>query len=627
MESANIELVCIKDLLGERFFIPNYQRGYRWTEQQIKDLLEDLKDFASEKKRIDKVEFYCLQPLVVKKMEDGQYQVIDGQQRLTTIFLLLKYLQNTAEAMGLSTNTYELKYERDLGRDMNEISDKIDDSQIDFYYMTTAYNAIKVWFENQGDNGVKGKICSALLENKFDDAKGKDVANNVRFIWYESQEENPRKVFTRLNKGKISLTNAELIKALFLKKKNFEGEGDVTLLQKEIASEWDNIEYTLQNEEFWLFLNQKGYKKPTRIDMIFDIICEQNKFEQNVQSNVKDDYKTFRYFYSFFKGNESKALEKWSDVKDIFRVFQEWYNDLDLYHYVGYLIDQGKKVTDLLAKWMEMPDKDAFVYELRSQIRTHLKERKCLNLDQQYEIDDDNGNKGRSKTGCRPILLLHNVETVIKQGRSSVEKYAVPVFYKFPFHIYKMENWDVEHIDSATENDMDDENSRKEWLCNVYNSVDAQKQEEIEKYVNGERNDFEILKKSLKIKFDNQLSETEKNQVMNFTLLDSGTNRGYGNAIYSAKRRIIIGKDSGEEITIPKITKQNTNSKFEFIKRDSRSSFIPPCTKQVFMKYYSAVSSDPNYWTREDAVAYKNNIYETLKDFGVKTNDGGQKNG
>ena len=99
MAENKIELKSLYELLGMKFFIPNYQRGYRWTEQQVKDLLNDIWEFSKKKKQ--EYEFYCLQPLVVKLMnaEDKQkcqlnadekwYEVIDGQQRLTTIFLIL----------------------------------------------------------------------------------------------------------------------------------------------------------------------------------------------------------------------------------------------------------------------------------------------------------------------------------------------------------------------------------------------------------------------------------------------------------------------------------------------------------------------------------------------------------
>ena len=69
MAENKIELKSVSELLGMKFFIPSYQRGYRWTEQQVKDLLNDIWEFSlKENKRNG--EFYCLQPLVVKSKDD-----------------------------------------------------------------------------------------------------------------------------------------------------------------------------------------------------------------------------------------------------------------------------------------------------------------------------------------------------------------------------------------------------------------------------------------------------------------------------------------------------------------------------------------------------------------------------
>ena len=45
MAENKIELRAVNELLGMKFYIPNYQRGYRWTEQQVKDLLNDINEF------------------------------------------------------------------------------------------------------------------------------------------------------------------------------------------------------------------------------------------------------------------------------------------------------------------------------------------------------------------------------------------------------------------------------------------------------------------------------------------------------------------------------------------------------------------------------------------------------
>lgn len=61
------------------FYLPNYQRGYRWTSEEIKLLLDDIYESNGNP--------YCLQPIVVKK-KDERFELIDGQQRLITIYLI-----------------------------------------------------------------------------------------------------------------------------------------------------------------------------------------------------------------------------------------------------------------------------------------------------------------------------------------------------------------------------------------------------------------------------------------------------------------------------------------------------------------------------------------------------------
>ena len=90
MENTNMTAVTksITELEGNKFWIPAYQRGFRWTRQQIKELVEDLDEFIRDLKR----NAYCLQPVVIKattKEDIGNcYEVIDGQQRLTALYLI-----------------------------------------------------------------------------------------------------------------------------------------------------------------------------------------------------------------------------------------------------------------------------------------------------------------------------------------------------------------------------------------------------------------------------------------------------------------------------------------------------------------------------------------------------------
>lgn len=612
-----IGLKTVTELCGMNFYIPNYQRGYRWTEQQIKDLLNDINEFN------DNNGFYCLQPLVVKRREKdifkkikeeardindvydylkGTWEVIDGQQRLTTIFILMKCL-------GITNMHYTLKYETRSGSEQFLSGNlEMNEENIDYFHISSAKQVISEW--------LKDKDCFSIKDFK------EKLLEKVNFIWYESVDEDPIRVFTRLNIGKISLTNSELIKALFLNRSNFDikANGDIKLRQQEIASEWDKIEYSLQNDEFWLFLHEKGYDHPTRIDFIFDLICEANdlKLDNYKEKIGTDDYRTFRYFYEYFKSDisaeecnnfpkeDSKIVKCWKTVKRYYQTFEEWYNDLELFHYIGFLIDcKGDNIIkDLLYKWNQQTDKKSFLKNLRNEVKNVID--KCP------ELKED----GSNKRECKPILLFHNIQTVINQNQSQRhnEKYEMGTFYKFPFHLYKLESWDVEHINSNTTNPEEDVESQREWLLNIYLSVKEELQEKIKEYFNSSSEDnktlFEEIKKE--VPFSNiEWTQEEKNRIWNYALLDSSTNRSYGNSIFSGKRRIIIGKDKGKLIAIPKLSKDGKLVMTD--EQNSTSSFVPPCTRQVFLKYYSATAGNNNYWTIEDAQSYLSDIESCIK--------------
>lgn len=641
-----LELKSVAELQDMAFYIPAYQRGYRWTHQQVKDLLKDILEFSEKKGNVG---IYCLQPLVVVKRlsdEDSvmkriheakdlsevrhllkeQWEVVDGQQRLTTIRLILEALQQP--------HFYDIEYEtrKDSASFLDGIMNGIPNSDvkenIDYYHIKQAVNFINDW-----------------LNRKDIDRFRNVLLHQVKFIWYETQESNPKEVFTRLNIGKISLTNAELIKALLLNKSNFESNdyGKVRLHQQEIAMEWDVIEYSLQSNEFWLFLNEPGNERPTRIDFIFDMICQEDmlhcKDAQEIQ--MSDDLKTFRYFNYYFETQKQKeeAIQTiWEKVKEIFQTLQEWFDDKELYHYIGFLICIGKSVNRIYREWTRYATKSAFRENyLMKAIKESIRYKDIENTVYEVDAEVPQKLKGGVKQNCRPILLLHNLQTVINQNDvlAKNEKYREGVFYKFPFHLYKSEDWDVEHIDSNTENKLNDIQSQREWLLNAYFGLQGEAFKENRKKIkdffeiftgkNYEQSEdpdklktrnerFEELRSSIDdINGNIRLSQIEKNKIWNFALLDSSTNRSYGNAIFPAKRRVIIGKDQGKRFFPP--TVDENGAIVECKVQEGQSSFIPPCTKSVFLKYYNAASSDFNIWNKEDAIAYMNNIKVTLKEF------------
>ena len=637
-----IKIVPINELLDMDFFIPKYQRGYRWEKIQVEELLNDILRFIEQ----GQCGFYCLQPLVVKRStikdnisevnelknyldtigEDSdligslvselkrrtRWEVIDGQQRLTTLFIILSELRE-------GNKPYNLEYDRKgSGEFLEQIykSDSDGKENIDFLHMVQARNVIRTWLKKH--------------ESKKEDIH-RVILHQVQFIWYESVGENPIEVFTRLNIGKISLTNAELIKAILLNSSNYieQSENLIRSKQLQIAAKWDEIEYTLQNEEFWLFFNDAKSKEFTRIDYLFNIIFENDLFslknvitEEEYNTFIGDDrYSVYRYFAKVIQNQKSKSLDSiWNKITALYDTLIEWYNDSLFYHYMGYRIwtkednknnkiDRRKFIAEQYGKWMEN-DKDTFLKFLIDDIKNAIDcNRNGLNT-----LHFEN-----NKSKIRKILLLHNIQTIIDQQGIQVEKYKQHVFYKFPFHLFKKEIWNVEHIDSATTNDLKTTKDKKAWLLaaiasgklpyqdveDMLNTPDKNNMEEFENIYSKVMSSFpsdDLLKEQ------NEDDDNERMHIWNLALLDEKTNKSYHNSIFSVKRAFIIYKEQGLHCFL------SSNGTVEF-DNEKCIAFVPICTKQVFMKYYTADANALLAWTKNDATAYLDDIQNKLTNF------------
>lgn len=656
MYDDKIDLMSISKLVDNHFFIPDYQRGYRWTSQQVKELLEDINEFRQ--KLVDgydngfiasdrEAKIYCIQPLVVKKQfEDNscvienihrlddiakieavlahanvRWEVIDGQQRLTTIHIILSYLTPSEVKYSIEYDTREVVNRRQQigSKDfLNNISvysenETITNSNIDFFHMGVTFHTIKKWFE---DNAVDKDSFLHILKER------------VKFIWYETEESNPITVFTRLNVSKISLTDSELIKALFLNRTNFISKDEelIRLQQIEIAAEWDKIEFTLQDNEFWLFIHDIGYTNPTRIDFIFDIIRMHDIFNLGESVDIgTDEHKTFRYFYTYFKSRRNDNVDwlrnTWLKIKNYFLIFEEWFNDLEMYHYVGFLIECGLDIQVLVKEYNEQKDKTKFLSCVIERIKKEIN--RCNDLTAVYDIEKEDGGKYPQKAIVRPLLILHNIQTIIDQNKELVktDKYQKAAFYRFPFHLFKWEahkndryGWEIEHI-ASNAGDLEDDKNKKLYLYSVKYLFEKDGREnsillEINKFLSndGENINFKGLKEKIQSRLSDEDNwcEEDKNRIWNYTLLDSSTNQEYHNSIFLFKRMCVMSKERGRK-TICTIKGDCIN-----VDEIVGISFVPQCTKNVFTKSYTRIPQGLSSWTYEDAYNYVLNINDVL---------------
>ncbi|MDO9267080.1 MAG: DUF262 domain-containing protein [Sulfurimonas sp.] len=581
--SENLNLKSISEILDKDFFIPSYQRGYRWDSRQVEDLLEDILEFANNNE--DKG-FYCLQPIVVKKEITNKddkyiYRVIDGQQRLTTMFIILKYLSKARDIIfSDGGQIYSVLYETrqnshndsyEFLKNINEVKEKCK-KNIDFYYMSNAFITIKTWFESNKVH--KGDFLNVLLKKDIKSVDGIqiDFEKNVKVIWYEiDSNEVEIDVFTRLNIGKIPLTNAELIKALFLLKMKDENEKIL------LASQWDEIEYKLQNDIFFAFINSSNYKKATRIEFIFDLLA--NDLDIEIDNLKKDSDKYSFYKFNYFIKDKNSASELWDRVKMYFRVFEELYINNTYYHLVGFITNNGMNIKKIVDSFNNN-NKDDFLNDLKKYTKDITKLEKDKTIEKLNYTDKNDSNN------IAKILFLFNVISTMNAN-----------YHRYPFNLHKKENWSLEHIHAQNSEIIKDDKDRKILL----------KDEEL--YVN---NDLKI--KINEMLNDAKIADEEFDNLQNEIFKKYGDNIG----LHTIDNLALLSRDDNSALN-----NSIFPSKRDKIKAlDAKGSFIPIGTKNVFLKYYSDGVKEAMKWNKEDRQAYLEAINKTLKAYiGEEKND------
>lgn len=555
-ENVLLEPKLVGDISG-KFYIPAYQRGYRWEKEHIKMLLNDIWENGDAN--------YCLQPIVVKKIEENYYELIDGQQRLTSLFLILKYMKQALPFIELKFSlTYQTRTKSESF--LESLDGELANENIDFFHMFNAYEAISEWFE---DTKTGDKNLKAINIYKY-------FGERVKVIWYEvnnvgninkDEIEDSTELFTRLNIGKIPLTNAELVKALFLSKDS----NDITEeKQLEIATSWDIIERELQNPDLWAFLTNKSTSKyATRIELIFDLIA-------NKEEHEKEQFFTFFHFINQIK-SESK-INVWKNIQEYFLILKEWFDKRDIYHKVGYLVAVGVSLRAIIDDSTTLT-KTAFEASLDKKIQDKLNLTKEDFLELSYEKPTD-------KPIIERILLLMNVETT-RLLKDSSEKYS--------FDSHKRNKWSLEHIHAQQSVGLNKKEEQQEWMrlhkFSLENLAHSNfKNEKIVLLIKKIEENYDNI---IKVTFDeifNEvfeiLSESEDRSYMdsigNMALLSISNNAALNNSTFDVKRNKILEMDRNGE-------------------------YIPICTRRVFLKYYTdSINNQLNFWGEQDREAYLN---------------------
>ena len=575
------------------FYIASYQRGYRWGKDEVKALLDDIYEVY---KKDDSEQKYCLQPLVVKRRrncessallenagvkemenEEDCYELLDGQQRLTTLWLILSKL-----SQGIQS--YQIYYE--LFR------------KIDKDFIEKASEIIENWIKK--DNPEGGKLDKSEY--------GKVILEKLTFLWYEvangvsqvdeSEEQDngssfSEKLFRKINKGKIELTNAELFKAMLLNDENAITAEDRRELEQ-ISFEWDKIEQSLRNDEFWFFISNNKSEERTRIDYILEV------YARSLEDAEKEDaekYDILKDRYSFLVVQEKLKKEAngfdgirkvWRDIVHVHDKLYSWYQDNELYHNIGFLVaSEGKRRAIASETMVELykKSKEEGINETKKIAKGEIYDRLIIkkwnykeegqrkgkknvkrydiNLSEKYDVENLNY-ESDDKKYLVAFLLYSNIYPLLQQGKT-----------RFPFKSYYEGSWDIEHINPQTSKTGIIDNLRNcgsESIALIWQYLEKVNPEAVKGVT-------EKDKDALRNKWKDEYLKDGDDNIGNLVLLNSKINREYHNALFNQKRAKII-------------------------EYDKNGDFIPLTTKNVFLKYYTKNPSEFIRWDDDDREGY-----------------------
>ena len=688
------------------FFIPCYQRGYRWGKEQIYDLCNDLLDFVLKKEQeaIDGIKnqsFYCLQPIIIMPRkftieghgEYNGYEVVDGQQRLTSLYNLYRYLSSKDNNLTLLpiditskkeiverkylSRLYHIYYETrpndyDILEKIGYENLKKDDiKDIDIAHISNAYQYMDQWLSDEdGARKVLSRYKSITIKSEGDIVREllKMLHNpigspngSVQFIWYELDKvKDAVKEFIKENTGKIKLTDTELIKGLFMQKRNWD-KSVSNLQQLSIGKDWELIENTLHHNDFWSFLSNNISEEDNRIKIVFEYIYQKHHYGNTVSKNSQNAL--FRFYSEYFETNHDMS-SLWQEVKECFQAMQNWFNDPYIYNLVGLLSKQGKCLYDIINIFGQIDIKttDDFKWKLKEEILKGLEEPNKTkeipeseitesaevkevvttqdertidnegtqdiiteddeNSEHKVDLEDDNDSfperrfdlfYNKDNDAIKNLLLFVNVrqlclqldearkdieESEKKSDQNRTEQDLLNHIYRFPYDVLDSFKWDIEHIDSATTNELKLTKEKISWIEGAEDTLGTVITEDLNyknlkaKFEaepnNQDANLVEMIKQIKKLAEDDDIDETKsdeneikmrKDWIGNLTLLDSGTNRGYGNALFVIKHEWIE-------------------------QRAQKGIFIPICTRNVFDKRIDGCDKTFWRWRWQDKCLY-----------------------
>lgn len=331
MSKLSVDQKNIFDLLKDKkadFLIPDYQRPYAWQEKECQKLWDDIFEFAipeNDATKFDTNDEYFLGPIVTFMNEDKKLEVIDGQQRLTTILLLLRafYAKYGSMQDEQSKSTRE-NIEKCIWKTDEFGKPNLDELKID---SEVAMDKDKEEFLNILKTGIVEKnqksqyaenyrIFQEKINNFLDTYPGYfsylpiRVLNNCILLPIEAESrETALRIFSTLNDRGLPLSDSDLFKAQFYKYFNEKGQKD------DFVKKWKELEELCES----IFHPSQG----TPMDELFTRYMYFLRAKMGIKSSTTEALR------SFYEKNSYSILKNEYVFEDLINLANFWKDVLD----------------------------------------------------------------------------------------------------------------------------------------------------------------------------------------------------------------------------------------------------------------------------------------------------------
>ena len=320
------------------FVIPEYQRPYSWSDDEIITLFEDLWDFSIERTHNDGAKSYFL-GCIVSYEEDGKRQIIDGQQRITSLFLLLRAVFSMLEQEENKTEEVEnfiRKIKPALWKE-NEMTGKEDRNQIllKSEVVTDSGNMILRNILETGEADPKAKDNYSRNFNKFKELYVNKSQSSPNQIYHfvlallnysillpitADDQETALTIFNTLNNRGLPLSDADIFKSYIYKKLDDKGKSTFITKWKKLESDSEKANESIQSlfyyNMFYMRAREKDDKSTTPGVRKYYL----DKNHNRLTTEIIDELASNLHLWEVINNREVVDSEQWSKNIDIRKI-------------------------------------------------------------------------------------------------------------------------------------------------------------------------------------------------------------------------------------------------------------------------------------------------------------------